>query len=93
MVPDEANIYSALCTTYNSKLSVESGGGTVHQHEEQDLQIIKELEPSRATFSSRGQDFFMGGHKSRVVLSSELHVWNAVIIRVINAIENNIFNL
>ena len=73
LVPNKVNIYFAFYTSCNSKLNFESVDVAVEWLEkwEAHLKSIKELEPFQATFSSQGQDVFMGGHSSIVAFSSE----------------------
>ena len=91
LLVDKANISSALCATCNSKLNVESGIFVIQHHEKQEtlLKSNEELEPSRVTFSSHGQDFLLIGRCGRAVLSSEQQAWNAVTACCIN-VDNNI---
>ena len=90
LVPDESNVYLVRCAACNLSLNVESGVGVIQRHERVDkhLKRLNDVNP-QATFASSGQNFFMKRGNTKVVLTSEQQVWNAVIVRL-NVVENNI---
>ena len=65
--------------------------GAIQKHEkvEKHLKRLNDVN-SQATFTSSGQNFFMKRRNTKVVLTSEQQVWNAVIVCVLNVVENNI---
>ena len=70
---------------------MESGVGVIQRHEKVDKHIKRLNDTkSQATFVSNGKNFFMGRGKTKVLLTSEQQVWNAVILRVLNVVEKNI---
>ena len=91
LVPDKSNVYLACCTACNSSLNVVSRVGVIQKHEkvEKHLKRLNDVN-SQATFTSSGQNFFMKRRNTKVVLTSERQVWNAVIVCVLNVVENNI---
>ena len=95
LVPFKSNVCLVRCTACNSSLNVVSGVGVIQRHEKVDkhLKRLNDVN-SQATFASSGQNFFTKRGNTKVVLTSEQQVWNAVIDRALNVVENNIsFNL
>ena len=95
LVPFKSNVCLVRCTACNSSLNVVSGVGVIQRHEKVDkhLKRLNDVN-SQATFASSGQNFFTKRGNTKVVLTSEQQIWNAVIDRALNVVENNIsFNL
>lgn len=91
LVRDKSNVYLARCTACNSSLNVEFGIGVIQRHEKVNKHLKRLNDAnSQATFASSGQDFFMKRGNTKVVLTSEQQAWNAVIVRALNVVENNI---
>ena len=63
----------------------------IQRHEKVDkhLKRLNDVN-SQATFAFSGQNFFMKRENMKVVLTSELQVWNTVIVCALNVAENNI---
>ena len=63
----------------------------IQRHEKVDkhLKRLNDIN-SQATFAFSGQNFFMKRENMKVVLTSELQVWNTVIVCALNVAENNI---